>query len=282
MSSVPVDYESPKTPCSRFQGPQNEFRSRVRYFGEAPTFPGQNLFGSDCDAHLSTCTDLSTPGEANQSNLSVNDTIQNGLNTPDLGHRDLFSPSNEAAVWSAACTEIPGSAPKKRRTSTEALEIYESENENKENLSDLMNDFQINKRNHSTQLDEFQIRKARYQNRESQPSFLVQKDFTPILLGKLGKQISELNFDDHYRFIEVIGQGNFGEVWKAEHNKTKVLYAIKKSTRRFRSSKERDNHLREIRSVAKLDAHDNLVRYFRAWQVRSSPTSESSGLKNPL
>ncbi len=218
---------------------------------------------------MSTYSDRWTPGEANDSRLSSNDTIQGEL-TPDFCNRGLFSPCNEAADWSAVCTEMPGSVPRnlRRRTSTETSHKIEFETDNKENLSSSMNDFQINKKNLSTPVaDEYENRRAKFQSKGSQPSFLAQKDFTPILLGRLGKQISELNFDGHYRFIEVIGRGNFGEVWKAEHNGTKDVYAIKKSTRRFRSSKERNNHLREINSVSKLGAHENLVRYFRAWQV---------------
>jgi hypothetical protein len=33
--------------------------------------------------------------------------------------------------------------------------------------------------------DEFQIRRARFQSKESQPSFLEQKDYTQLLLDKL-------------------------------------------------------------------------------------------------
>lgn len=241
----------------------------------SPYIFGKSLFGSETDVTMSAS---GMKGELNESRLSTNDTLQCPL-TPELHTPEtccrcgIFSPSEEAA-WSAAVTEISSEQPRsvRRKMSTEDNQNSDSSMplEDQDGSSRSIFDFQMHKKPRSPDAkDEFLNRKALFQSRRSEPSFLKQKDFTPILLQRTGKQPSKLSFDGHYRFIEVIGRGNFGEVWKAEHHSTKELYAIKKSTRRFRSSKERDGHLREITSVAKLDPHENLVRYFRAWQASS-------------
>jgi hypothetical protein len=95
--------------------------------------------------------------------------------------------------------------------------------------------------------------------------FLATEDFTSILL-KAGQAASFLNYSSHYRFIECIGAGNFGEVWKASHHRTGALFAVKQSRRPFRTSKELDRFLRELHAVARMDPHPNLVQYHRAWQ----------------
>ena len=261
--------QDPQTPSSVQRSFQNfGVQSVPRNKCYSPNKLVKCLFGSDSDVSFHVGEQ---PCGTSDSRLSMEETNRFSpciIHTPEILQHSggLFSPAVDA-TWSASCTDISGIVPRnvRRKMSTEGMDDFEC---SVENTSGLDMDFQISKTPSSPEKKtDFAGRKTLFQSKRSEPSFLKQKDFTPILLQKTGKKPSWLNFDAHYRFLEVIGRGNFGEVWKAEHHSTKKLYAIKKSTRRFRSSKERDGHLREITSVAKLDPHDHLVRYFRAWQV---------------
>lgn len=54
------------------------------------------------------------------------------------------------------------------------------------------------------------------------------------------------------------------------HRASGEVFAVKRSRRRFRSKLQRERCLREIRAVAALPAHPNIVNQYRAWQVRRS------------
>src|SRR5262249_41705587 len=43
-------------------------------------------------------------------------------------------------------------------------------------------------------------------------------------------------------------------------------YAVKRTLTKLKSKKDRDFHLREFRMFCKVDAHPNLITYYRAWQ----------------
>ena len=69
----------------------------------------------------------------------------------------------------------------------------------------------INKREHEIETS--------YIRTESARKILSFKDFKGF------KKIHDIA--DYYQFYEMMGQGSFGEVWKAEHKKANVVCAIK-------------------------------------------------------
>jgi len=94
------------------------------------------------------------------------------------------------------------------------------------------------------------------------PSFLERKDFTLMLQ----RQPSLLQ-SNHYVPYQLLGKGSFGEVWSATHYKRRdEWYALKRTTKVFRSSRQRDRLVNEVEYVAELGSHPNIVKYHRAWQ----------------
>lgn len=50
------------------------------------------------------------------------------------------------------------------------------------------------------------------------------------------------------------------------HRASGAVFAVKRSRRRFRSKLQRERCLREVRAVAALPRHPNIVHQYRAWQ----------------
>jgi len=73
-------------------------------------------------------------------------------------------------------------------------------------------------------------------------------------------------FEDEFEDHKLVGQGSFFQTFRAKERKTGVFYAIKRSMHTFRGRKERDQMLQEIKLVHMLGPHDNIIKYFRAWQ----------------
>jgi len=94
-------------------------------------------------------------------------------------------------------------------------------------------------------------------------SLMDRKDYTKLILKRMP---SQLLYDRHYTLTELLGRGDFGEVWTAVNNRTNEKFALKKSTRRFRGHAARQKYVKEITNVAQMGHHPNLVHYERAWQ----------------
>ena len=56
------------------------------------------------------------------------------------------------------------------------------------------------------------------------------------------------------------------QVFRVRHRASGDVFAVKRSRRRFRSKLQRERCLREIRAVAALPSHPNIVIQYRAWQ----------------
>lgn len=56
------------------------------------------------------------------------------------------------------------------------------------------------------------------------------------------------------------------QVFRVRHRASGEVFAVKRSRRRFRSKLQRERCLREIRAVAALPPHPNIVNQYRAWQ----------------
>lgn len=71
---------------------------------------------------------------------------------------------------------------------------------------------------------------------------------------------------DKYRVLQVIGEGTYGKVYKAQERESGRVVAIKK----FKQREEEDAHvrktmMREIR-ILKEHSHDNIVRMIEYWR----------------
>ena len=71
---------------------------------------------------------------------------------------------------------------------------------------------------------------------------------------------------ENYKIIESIGDGTYGEVFKAIHKPTKIQVAIK----RFKDSEDVDEHVRKtaLREINALFAlkHDNIIRLYEVFR----------------
>ena len=74
------------------------------------------------------------------------------------------------------------------------------------------------------------------------------------------------HYHDHFDFLGLIGQTKNSEVFRVRHRQTKEIFAVKRSVGGFRTKLQRERCLREIRAVAALPAHENIVGQYRAWQ----------------
>lgn len=58
---------------------------------------------------------------------------------------------------------------------------------------------------------------------------------------------------------QLVGKTHLSEVFRVRHCATGEVFAVKRSRRRFRSKLQRERCLREIRAVAALPTHPNIV-----------------------
>ena len=82
-------------------------------------------------------------------------------------------------------------------------------------------------------------------------------------------------FQNDYAFLEIIGKGGYGEVYKVISKKDYHTYAVKKV--RFDQHRHRENlHFikRELINNAKL-SHENIVRYYDSWVELSADQNSS-------
>uniref|UniRef100_A0A5S6R209 non-specific serine/threonine protein kinase n=1 Tax=Trichuris muris TaxID=70415 RepID=A0A5S6R209_TRIMR len=65
---------------------------------------------------------------------------------------------------------------------------------------------------------------------------------------------------------QMIGEGSFGEVYRAECLDDGVAYAVKKSIELFKNTNDRKRKLREVQKYELLPVHPNLVKFIKAWE----------------
>ena len=69
-----------------------------------------------------------------------------------------------------------------------------------------------------------------------------------------------------FEVLQEIGKGSFGVVYRVRSLRDGRLYAVKKSTRRYKGVRDRERRLREVRSVNALGDHPHCVRMYDAWE----------------
>lgn len=74
------------------------------------------------------------------------------------------------------------------------------------------------------------------------------------------------SYNSNFERLGLIGQTRTSEVFKVRNRHSGEIFAVKRSRRRFRSKLQRERCLREIRAVAALPPHQNIVGQYRAWQ----------------
>ena len=92
----------------------------------------------------------------------------------------------------------------------------------------------------------------------------LNSDASPIEAEEY-KTYSRLHND--FRILDVLGRGGFGECFRAQNKLDGRLYAIKRVQLPSHEHLLNQMILREVKLLSRLN-HDNIVRYFNAWQER--------------
>ncbi|XP_033916178.1 interferon-induced, double-stranded RNA-activated protein kinase isoform X2 [Melopsittacus undulatus] len=79
-------------------------------------------------------------------------------------------------------------------------------------------------------------------------------------------------FLESFKNIEPIGEGGFGNVFKATAKLDERTYAVKRVKFRNDSSLDPNKNVREVKQLARLD-HKNIVRYYNSWPGYDHVTS---------
>jgi len=75
-------------------------------------------------------------------------------------------------------------------------------------------------------------------------------------------------FDQFFKKIKVLGEGDFGEVFEAEKKADGKRVAIKKSHQMYLSLYQRKQMLTEVQAHEAIPSHVNLLRFEQAWEEK--------------
>ncbi|XP_065900726.1 membrane-associated tyrosine- and threonine-specific cdc2-inhibitory kinase-like [Dysidea avara] len=78
----------------------------------------------------------------------------------------------------------------------------------------------------------------------------------------------QLYFEQCFVIKDKLGAGSFGEVYKVESKEDNEIYAVKRSSQKFRGEWDRKNRLAEVEKHERLPPHPNCVRFVKAWEER--------------
>lgn len=84
--------------------------------------------------------------------------------------------------------------------------------------------------------------------------------------GELSSSPHEFLFADHFHFEKRIGRSKTSEAWLVRSKQSDQRYCVKKITAPFNGASKRTRYAHEVEAVTFLPAHENVVKYFRAWQ----------------
>lgn len=72
-----------------------------------------------------------------------------------------------------------------------------------------------------------------------------------------------------FEIIKKVGQGAYGQVWKARNKKTGAICALKKIYEAFRNSSDAQKAYREIKYLQRLD-HPSIVKLINIYRPATS------------
>jgi membrane-associated tyrosine/threonine-specific cdc2-inhibitory kinase len=90
-------------------------------------------------------------------------------------------------------------------------------------------------------------------------------------------------FENNFENLGLVGQGDFGWVFRVRSRQDGQIYAVKKSKRNFRGTNDRDRALQEVQSYSLLrqgGSCPQCVTYFRAWTETGKLYIQTEYLKN--
>lgn len=73
-------------------------------------------------------------------------------------------------------------------------------------------------------------------------------------------------FSQCFTNLGLVGRGSFGEVYKVQNNKDGRLYAVKRSSQRFRGNSERKRSIKEARDHERICPHPHILDFVAAWE----------------
>jgi membrane-associated tyrosine- and threonine-specific cdc2-inhibitory kinase len=89
---------------------------------------------------------------------------------------------------------------------------------------------------------------------------------TPLFSPIYNKLKEETYFEQCFDQITKIGEGSFGEVFKAMSKEDGQFYAIKKSKRFLRANGYRTERLEEVKRIEQFSEHEHCVTLYKAWE----------------
>jgi membrane-associated tyrosine- and threonine-specific cdc2-inhibitory kinase len=89
---------------------------------------------------------------------------------------------------------------------------------------------------------------------------------TPLFSPIYNKLKEETYFEQCFEQITKIGEGSFGEVFKALSKDDGQFYAIKKSKRFLRANGYRTERLEEVKRIEQFSEHEHCVTLYKAWE----------------
>eukprot|EP01029_Cantina_marsupialis_P001593 TRINITY_DN1136_c0_g1_i3.p1 TRINITY_DN1136_c0_g1~~TRINITY_DN1136_c0_g1_i3.p1 ORF type:complete len:706 (-),score=195.64 TRINITY_DN1136_c0_g1_i3:73-1887(-) len=111
------------------------------------------------------------------------------------------------------------------------------------------------------------------QNAQTQKHKSRQKVTQKYTTESISKEEST-HFLSHFQLLHKLGEGGFGQVWKAQHSLDRKFYAIKQ-VEVNPNSPDYNAFISEAANLASLE-HPNIVRYYNSWVGEGDEVTEST------
>lgn len=86
--------------------------------------------------------------------------------------------------------------------------------------------------------------------------------------NKYSRDSSSDYFEQNFRKISKLGEGDFGEVVEAQRLSDGKRFAIKKSRQPFVSKTDRERKFAEVKAFEQIPPHPNILKFDQAWEER--------------
>lgn len=88
----------------------------------------------------------------------------------------------------------------------------------------------------------------------------VSETSTALFIALLARtQMAEQSKFEDFRMTHKLGEGTFSEVLKVKHKTNGKVYAMKRFRKRFNSTFEEIQNLREIQALRRLNPHPHVI-----------------------